>query len=113
MNGALVRHHEEGYTSFTVFLHNATTAVPLQYGAGSKNVVSVFVDATTSELWCYEGGGVYRHVWLESASAVRKPHIVNIYIYIHTYLLTPLPLLQNGASKNLDLRCVFHPAPLQ
>lgn len=25
------------------------------------------MDATQHELWAYEGGGIYRHVWLEAA----------------------------------------------
>jgi hypothetical protein len=104
INGAFVQHHEEGYTSFPVYLHNATA--PLVWGGG-PNVLAVYVDATQSELWCYEvgardtftghcgqsqmsemqfftqqcrsasfcacyvsmqGGGIYRHVWLESAA---------------------------------------------
>ena len=66
VNGAFVRHHEEGYTSFTVWLHNASA--PLRYGGA--NEVVVYLDATEPELWCYEGGGIFRHVWLESAGAV-------------------------------------------
>jgi hypothetical protein len=29
-----------------------------------------FVDASQHELWAYEGGGIYRHVWLETAGIV-------------------------------------------
>jgi hypothetical protein len=65
INGAFVAHHDEGYTSFVVFLHNASA--PLVFGGGD-NVLAVFVDGRTSELWCYEGNGIYRHVWLESAA---------------------------------------------
>jgi hypothetical protein len=62
-------HHEEGYTSFPVYLHNATA--PLIWGGGAaSNVLAVYVDATQPELWCYEGGGIYRHVWLESGGLV-------------------------------------------
>lgn len=67
VNGAFVAHHEEGYTTWHAYLHNAS--VPLVWGGG-ENVLAVFVDATQSELWCYEGGGIYRHVWLESAGLV-------------------------------------------
>eukprot|EP00041_Stephanoeca_diplocostata_P034010 m.1140353 g.1140353 ORF g.1140353 m.1140353 type:complete len:917 (+) comp24445_c0_seq4:86-2836(+) len=69
INGIFVKHHEEGYTSFVVFIHNASLKTPLRYGAGGNNVVAVYVDATQPELWCYEGGGIYRHVWLETAAA--------------------------------------------
>jgi beta-galactosidase len=66
INGAFVMHHEEGYTSFHAYLHNAS--VPLDFGPGSANVLAVYVDATQLELWCAEGGGIFRHVWLETAS---------------------------------------------
>jgi hypothetical protein len=66
VNGAFVAHHEEGYTSVIVYIHNASE--PLRYGA--ENVMTVFVDGTQSELWAYEGNGIYRHVWIESAPLV-------------------------------------------
>jgi hypothetical protein len=57
------------------YLHNTTgpSSSALKYGAGkaNENVLAVFVDATQSELWCYEGGGIYRHVWIESAGNAR------------------------------------------
>ena len=53
LNGALVKHHTEAYTSFHAYLHNASAK--LRFGAGETNVVAVFVDATQSELWAYEG----------------------------------------------------------
>lgn len=68
-NGAFVGHHEDGYTSFNMYIHNVTNGAA-KYGLGNKNVLAVYVDATKSELWCYEGGGIYRHVWLEAASQV-------------------------------------------
>jgi hypothetical protein len=64
VNGAWVAHHEEGYTSFVVWLHNASA--PLVFGSG-ENVLAVFVDATQPELWSYEQQGIYRHVWLDTA----------------------------------------------
>ena len=51
LNGEKVKHHVEGYTSWTAYLHNASA--PLKYGAGGRNVLAVFVDATQAELWCY------------------------------------------------------------
>ena len=63
LNGAFLLHHEEGYTSWTAWLHNASA--PLLYGA--PNVLAVFVDGTSPELWSYEGMGILRHVYLETA----------------------------------------------
>lgn len=31
---------------------------------GSSNVIAVYVDPRQNEGWWYEGGGIYRHVWL-------------------------------------------------
>lgn len=31
---------------------------------GGKNTLAVFVDPSSHEGWWYEGGGIYRHVWL-------------------------------------------------
>ena len=59
--GRTVKHHTEGYTSFHAYVHNASS--PLRFGSDQQNLVAVFVDATQPELWCYEGGGIFRHVW--------------------------------------------------
>ncbi len=32
---------------------------------GGENLLAVHVDATGRDGWWYEGGGIYRHVWLE------------------------------------------------
>jgi len=37
---------------------------------GGKNVLAVHVDPTKPEGWWYEGGGIYRHVWLNVADPV-------------------------------------------
>jgi beta-galactosidase len=67
LNGAFVMHHEEGYTSFHAYIHNASA--PLLFG-DTDNVIAVYVDASDHELWAYEGAGIYRHVWLETAGVV-------------------------------------------
>lgn len=57
-NGCLMGHNFCGYTSFET---DITDYVEFD----RKNVLAVFVDATSShEGWWYEGGGIYRHVWL-------------------------------------------------
>lgn len=57
LNGALAAQHEEGYTAFSVWLHNVSGA-PLAVGGGA-NVLAIHIDATTYtfELWAYEGAG--------------------------------------------------------
>lgn len=67
LNGALAAQHEEGYTGFSVWLHNVSGA-PLRTGAGAAgdNLVAVYLAATTYtyELWGYEGEGITRDVTL-------------------------------------------------
>lgn len=45
----------------------------LKYGA-DDNVIAVRADATLEEGWFYEGGGIYRHAWLEKAAPI---HLVD------------------------------------
>lgn len=63
LNGFLLGTHASGYTSFS---HDISAVA--NYGGG--NVLAVRVDATEFEGWWYEGGGIYRHVWLSKAPAV-------------------------------------------
>ena len=60
LNGKLLGHHLSGYTGFR---YDITDTV----NYGGKNVLTVYVDARDSEGWWYEGGGIYRHVWLTIA----------------------------------------------
>lgn len=64
LNGALAAQHEEGYTGFSVWLHNVSGA-PLLRG-GADNVLAVHLASTiyTFELWGYEGSGIVRDVTL-------------------------------------------------
>ncbi len=46
---------------------------------GSDNIIAVRADATLEEGWFYEGGGIYRHVWLEESPEVRlRPESVRV-----------------------------------
>lgn len=62
LNEYLVGSHKNGYTGFT---YDITDFVNI----GGENVLAVRVDATGREGWWYEGGGIYRHVWLEVKEA--------------------------------------------
>lgn len=48
---------------------------------GGENIVCVRADATLEEGWFYEGGGIYRHVWLTTTSPL---HIAQDGISIST-----------------------------
>jgi beta-galactosidase len=59
VNGHLLGNHLSGYTPSNYDLTDV-----LRYGDEGKNVILVKVDASEYEGWWYEGGGIYRHVWL-------------------------------------------------
>ena len=67
LNGYILGTHESGYTSFHCDLTDAANY-------GGRNVLVVRVDATAFEGWWYEGGGVYRHVWLSKMAPVHVGH---------------------------------------
>lgn len=61
LNGEFLGEHPSGYTSFRFDLTGK-----LRFG--QKNVLAVRIDPRAHEGWWYEGGGIYRHVWLNIAS---------------------------------------------
>jgi len=67
VNGFHVQTHRFGYDVFSVDITEA-----LEYD--SENVIMVRVNTLEgAEGWWYEGGGIYRHVWLEKVNAVHIP----------------------------------------
>lgn len=68
MNGIYLGRGESGYVPL---LFDVTEC--LNYGKEEKNVITVRVDATQSELWSYEGAGIYRNVWLTRTAPVHIP----------------------------------------
>ncbi len=58
LNEYYIGRYESGYTSF---YYDITDFVNI----GGENLIAVRVDATGREGWWYEGGGIYRNVWLE------------------------------------------------
>ena len=61
LNGHYLGRHQSGYTSFRYDIARLANY-------GGKNVLAVHVDPTHFEGWWYEGGGIYRHVWLNVAA---------------------------------------------
>ncbi len=73
LNQYYVGAHASGYGSF---YYDITDFVDY----GGENVIAVRVDASGREGWWYEGGGIYRHVYLEVADAVHiGPHSLFAY----------------------------------
>ena len=63
VNGCLMKHNFCGYTSFEV---DITDVVKFD----AQNTLSVYVNTENHEGWWYEGGGIYRHVWLVKTDLV-------------------------------------------
>lgn len=72
LNGKLISEHPGGYTSFHVDISD-------HVAFGHDNLLAVYVDPTNFEGWWYEGGGIYRHVWLNVADRV---HVAPWGVYV-------------------------------
>lgn len=72
INEYFVGTHKNGYTSF---YYDITDFLNLD----GENVIAVRVDSTGREGWWYEGGGIYRHVWLQVKEQV---HIEPYSLYV-------------------------------
>lgn len=74
INGTAVAHNFSGYNSIYVDMTSLA-----RFG-DEVNTIAVRVDANPMEGWWYEGGGIYRHVWLAKRSPV---HIITDGLYAH------------------------------
>ncbi len=63
INQYYVGTHASGYTGF---YYDITDFLNMD----GENIAALRVDASGREGWWYEGGGIYRHVWLEIADSV-------------------------------------------
>ncbi len=63
LNGCLMKHNFCGYTSFTVDITDYAVY-------DRENVLAVYVSLEEPEGWWYEGGGIYRDVWLVKADEI-------------------------------------------
>lgn len=67
LNGQQLGRHRSGYTSFHYDISRAA-----RYGG--QNTLAVFADASQNEGWWYEGGGIYRHVYLTKLAPLHVAH---------------------------------------
>ena len=74
LNGHILGRNVSGYASF--YFDATPYANP-----GGTNVLVVRVDASRFEGWFYEGGGIYRHVWLTAENPV---HVAEWGTYVAT-----------------------------
>lgn len=63
LNGCLMKHNFCGYTPFEVDITDIAYF-------DKENVLAVYTDSSTHEGWWYQGGGIYRHVWLIKTNPV-------------------------------------------
>ena len=81
LNGKMLGNHPCGYTPFRFDISGAA-----HYGAA--NVLAVHVNPQKFEGWWYEGGGIYRHVWLNKAAPV---HVAPWGVFVTTKMREPVP----------------------
>eukprot|EP00935_MAST-01C_sp_MAST-1C-sp1_P000509 g509.t1 len=87
-NGELLARHSSGYTQFHL---------PLKSSSASTNVLAVRADARTNEGWFYEGGGLYRDVWLTVAPAL---HILPDGVFVFSRVDGPIAVAApQGAAR--------------
>ncbi|MDR3709708.1 MAG: beta-galactosidase GalA [Capsulimonadaceae bacterium] len=99
LNGQLIGKHPSGYASFRYDLTNT-----IRFGA--PNVLAVRVNPRLHEGWWYEGGGIYRHVWLNIAS---KLHIAPWGTFVSAKLPEPGP---DGLAASAKVTIETNVAPL-
>ena len=64
LNGCVVKRNFCGYNTFEVDITDFA-----KFG-DEKNILAVYVKTESHEGWWYEGGGIYRHVWLVKTEKV-------------------------------------------
>ncbi|HZZ42141.1 MAG TPA: beta-galactosidase GalA [Tepidisphaeraceae bacterium] len=89
LNGQPVGHHLSGYTPFSCDITNTAKL-------GADNVITVRVDPRNFEGWWYEGGGIYRHVYLTALAPV---HIAQF----GTHVVSTVPNGDQGAHDQANL----------
>src|SRR5579862_5507660 len=89
LNGQFLGRHQSGYTPFS---YDVTKIAKI----GGDNVVAVFVDPRKFEGWWYEGGGIYRHVYL---TALAPLHVAQY----GSHVKAVVPNGDEGADEKADI----------
>lgn len=74
VNGNIVRHNWSAYDSAYI------DVTPFARFGDALNTIAVRADSTPFQGWWYEGGGIYRHVWLVKRAPV---HLITDGVYAH------------------------------
>ncbi|HEX4119146.1 MAG TPA: beta-galactosidase GalA [Verrucomicrobiae bacterium] len=89
LNGQFLGLHKSGYTPFSFDVSQLAKS-------GAENILTVRVDPSEWEGWWYEGGGIYRHVYLTELSPI---HVAQW----GTYVISKVPNGDQGADAEADL----------
>ena len=73
LNHFFVGNHQSGFTGF---YYDVTDFI----NYGKENLLAVRVDSTGHELWAYEGGGIYRHVWLVKVDPLHVKPLGGVFV---------------------------------
>lgn len=73
LNGRPLGSHRSGYTGFRFDISSAANF-------GADNVLAVRLDARKTEGWWYEGGGLYRHVWLTVTNPIHVAPLGGVFV---------------------------------
>ena len=103
LNGEFVSGHQSGYTSFVVRLDNQSS---ISFGDSGENVLAVRAEAAGGSGWWYEGGGIYRHVYLTKTSRV---HIVADGVYFPGNITGGITPDVNTRGVLFASQCEFFP----
>ena len=101
LNGHRLGRHQSGYTPFR---YDVTDL--LNYG--SRNTLAVRVDATSYEGWWYEGGGIYRHVWLTKTSPLHIAHEGGVFVTSQVGKSAATVTVQTRIVNHSDEPAVFN-----
>ena len=90
LNGKFLDRHRSGYIGARFDLSQA-----LHYGGA--NTLAIHVDPSKFEGWWYEGGGIYRHVWLNVAAPV---HIEPDSVFVRSDVAD----VEDGSAASANVR---------
>jgi beta-galactosidase len=89
VNGFKMIEHQSGYTPFRIVVSDV-----LHYG-NKRNIILVVADSKQSEGWFYEGGGIYRPVFMEKSGG-------SLYFEPDGIAINPV-LTSDYASANVEV----------
>lgn len=70
---------------------------------GGENLVAVRADATLEEGWFYEGGGIYRHAWLDKSDPL---HVAPFGIFVHAAMEPPFKNAELTVETTVDNKSI-------